>query len=1363
MPLSRVQKKKKIQNAFLVILLISGILAILFRIGAHQTLNLLKKKLTTSIEQNSNLKFHIDNIRLNIFSFIVLEGIKLKDKNDNTFNSESIKIGYSLSEILFKKSDLLNSLRSISIYNFNLTLHDPNITNKIILTRDLTHIKVFLSEGQISTTLKQNNLLLSDINGTLQLKKTNLLFGKFSGQALGKFNKIKIKTEGRLSFNYNLKKTSLDMYDEFHNFLIKNRTFNSLICNINVNTNEIQIKNINGDNTFFGDAHFTFKTKQLKFQAKFQNFALTPYLPNYSVQGNLALYYKEKFSLSTYVSIQNPQKKDKWFLKIENNKILKITRTQNKNKTFVLNRNKAPNILTGLANNMNIQNHILNSKFEIHCFPNYSLLQFHNFIFQDNLLLKKYKIFFYKTSNKIIIQSQDKKLYGVFNKKNLLKSFITLNLDGIEFPIKKKNLTKKLILTGQASLTRKNLLIKNATLHLDEKNFLDFLSIDYNITDSILNFYTAKNNFVFSGLLNIGRKKILLKSFFEYNQVKHKMNISASRLKKRWLTKLYLDGNPFATGYLNHSGNFKQKIAYHSTTPSIKLSGLISGNLHSKNRVKGYLNAQIKKFKSDYLNVPNLSLSLTLKPQYNINFSLVLLDQFNKKLVGDGYFSTNPEPQFSFTFLNKIKIAWTQHKSINVFSSQIDNFSLQNLNGLLNKKYFLQGIVQNNISPKNSLPYWEMEGQIKNFQFNHSLPKLINWHLTYKKKQIILKKLLYTDKNSYIKISKGLFSFTGKKLLFSTLMDYKIENKANLYSGTLQLSGENNSKNIKVRADFINTRLNNFFINSYSQFLKYEKKTKKMDFFNNVAGIQGYIQRGINQSIKSMNLKIITKDREAIKISGSLSQDQNWHLNINPINIDLSYAKYISQSIKLAKGNITGNLRIRGHKSDPHIYGQLNIKNKKLKINTGLKNIRNVQGNILFNGDTSEWNFNAKIDKNPINIKGTLSFQNLNISDYNFDINMQTNDFIYLKSFNDIQGYANLNLNLSKNDEGLFSTSGIIYLKKMDFTFPFTGTFQSSSKNKPVYLDLKIYTLKKVHYFQPASSIDIDIKPNSFLVLSGIFSKTSKDHQLTGKITVEKGSIEYLGTPFDIKKGILTFSDEYDPEIPNLTLYAESKIQKNDIKYTLTLEAKGLLNSDLKPEIYAVPSLTKREILQNLGYGQLYSSIALQGNNQTNEINLETSKEQELDKLFVAGFLTYFDQAYKKILITPVERRIKKILNLDKVEIKSELSKNILTKGLDAKTTDTPIIPTYTVYDALNNSQIVLGKYLTDFLFIEYMLSLRKENYLGIENIIPQHQLGLQLDLKNLTFEWRYEPVLLYDFSNPVANNKLELKWEKPF
>jgi len=1363
MPLSRFHKKKKTRNAFLIILIIFGILAILFRIGAHQTLALLKQKLTTSIEQNSELEFHIDNIRLNIFSFIVLEGIKIKNKKGDTFDTESIKIGYSLPAIFFKKSDLLNSIHSISIHNFTLSMQNLNLTNKIVLTRDLTHIKVFLSEGKILTTFKKDNLLLSNINGTLQLKKTNLLFGKFSGQALGKFNKIKIKTEGRLSLNYNLKTTELSMYDEFHNFLINNRSFNSLICNVNVNTNEIQIKNINGDDTFFGNAHFTLKTKQLKFQGKFQNFSLTPYLPNYSVQGNLALYYKNNFSLSTYISIQNPKQKDKWFLKIDNNKILTITRTQHKKRTFSLKRKKNSNILTGLANNMDIQNNILNSQFEIHFLNNYSLLQFHNLIFQNNPLLKQYKIFFYKTANKTIIQSQDKKLYGVFNKKNLLKSFLTLDLNGIKFPIKKKNSTQKLILTGQVSVTPKNFLIKNATLHLDKKNILDFLSINYNITDSSLNFYTAKDNFIFNGLLNIGREKILLKSFFEYNQVKHKINISALHLKKRWLTKFYLDGSPFSSGFFNDSGDFKQKIIYHSTNPSIKLSGLISGNLHSKNKVKGYLNTQIKKFKSDYFYIPNLSLNLILKPQYNINFSMTLLDQFNKKLVGKGYFLATPEPQFSFIFLNKIKIAWARHKKINIFSSQINNFSLENLNGLLNRKYSLHGIIQNNIISRNNLPYWDIKGQIKNFKFNHSLPKLINWHLAYKKKQIILKTLLYTDKNSSVKISKGLLSFAKQKILFSTLLDYKINRKANLYSGILQLTGENNSKNIKIRVDFLNTSLNNFFIKSYSQLLKYEKKTKKLDFFNNATGLQGNIQWGKNKSIKSMNLSIITKKNKAIKISGSLSQKQNWHLNITPINIDLSYAKYLSQSIKLAKGNITGNLRIRGPKSDPHIYGQLNINNKKLKLNTGLKNIRNLQGTILFNGDTSEWNFDAKIDKNPIKVKGSLSFQNLKLSDYNFDVNMQTNDFIYVKNFNDIQGYANLNLNLSKNEEGLLSVTGIAYLKKMDFTYPFTGTFQSSPKTKPVYLDLKIQALKKVHYFKAASSIDIDIKPNSFLVLSGIFSKTSKEHQLTGEISVDKGSIEYLGTPFNIKKGILTFSEEYDPDIPNVTLSAESKIQKNNITYTLTLEANGLLNSDLKPEIYAVPSLTKREILQMLGYGQIYSSIILQGNNETNEINLKTSKEQELDKLFVAGFLTYFDQAYKKILIKPVERRIKKILNLDKVEIKSELSKNIIEKGLDAKTTDTPTMPTYTVYDALNNSQIVLGKYLTDFLFIEYMLSLKEENYLGTHNIIPQHQLGLQLDLKNLTFEWRYEPVPLYNFSNPMGNNKIELKWEKPF
>ena len=78
----------------------------------------------------------------------------------------------------------------------------------------------------------------------------------------------------------------------------------------------------------------------------------------------------------------------------------------------------------------------------------------------------------------------------------------------------------------------------------------------------------------------------------------------------------------------------------------------------------------------------------------------------------------------------------------------------------------------------------------------------------------------------------------------------------------------------------------------------------------------------------------------------------------------------------------------------------------------------------------------------------------------------------------------------------------------------------------------------------------------------------------------------------------------------------------------------------------------------------------------------------------------------------------------------------------------------------LANTEISVGKYLTDSLLLKYNIALKENNILP--GLYYQHQFGIEWRiLPTLNFEWLYKPVFTEDLPQNVYEQKYKLEWKK--
>jgi len=295
---------------------------------------------------------------------------------------------------------------------------------------------------------------------------------------------------------------------------------------------------------------------------------------------------------------------------------------------------------------------------------------------------------------------------------------------------------------------------------------------------------------------------------------------------------------------------------------------------------------------------------------------------------------------------------------------------------------------------------------------------------------------------------------------------------------------------------------------------------------------------------------------------------------------------------------------------------------------------------------------------------------------------------------------------------------GTLELEDGQFTYPprALSDFSRNLKGGNMrYQALKVVTGKNFWFYN--DMVKAQIVPGNSVVFNG----GQSDFSAEGRVTFSKGTLTYLDADFTLdpsEESAVVFRGR---EKPRLQALAQTVIRDVELKdegrqreATIYMRARGELGQ-IKVDLYSEPTLTQAQIMSLLTLGEDYSSWS----------------QPELEQKFQSAGARILGKYAGNLLGREIERGLKKIAPVDVVGIRlggvEKLAGSIVSGAgntLDAAAGGGE--PTGT--SLLQNTQIDLGKYLTDDLYLNYRATLKDR---GLENggLAWQSLLGVEYNL----------------------------------
>ncbi|NTV53416.1 MAG: hypothetical protein HGA76_10455, partial [Candidatus Firestonebacteria bacterium] len=297
--------------------------------------------------------------------------------------------------------------------------------------------------------------------------------------------------------------------------------------------------------------------------------------------------------------------------------------------------------------------------------------------------------------------------------------------------------------------------------------------------------------------------------------------------------------------------------------------------------------------------------------------------------------------------------------------------------------------------------------------------------------------------------------------------------------------------------------------------------------------------------------------------------------------------------------------------------------------------------------------------------------------------------------------------------------SGTMEFSDGDFTYPpkpLTPWAQELKGGNVQYHALRLLTRK--NFWFTNDMVRAQIKPENSVVFNGGKNDFSGD----GHIAMSKGFFTYLDANFSLdssRESTLTFQGR---EAPVLYAVASTVIRDVQIKdegklrqVTIYLTVHGPLGA-LKLELRSEPAMSQAQIMSLLTLGEDFSSW---------------SKEQLDEKVQSAG-ARMLGRWAGSLIGQQIKSRLQKIAPVDVVDIRfggvEKAAGNIVSGGGNSQTAAGQTQAETTGMSLLQDTQIDLGKYLTEDLYLNYRATL-KDRGIDRGGLAWQSLLGLEYSL----------------------------------
>lgn len=438
---------------------------------------------------------------------------------------------------------------------------------------------------------------------------------------------------------------------------------------------------------------------------------------------------------------------------------------------------------------------------------------------------------------------------------------------------------------------------------------------------------------------------------------------------------------------------------------------------------------------------------------------------------------------------------------------------------------------------------------------------------------------------------------------------------------------------------------------------------------------------------------------------------------------DFSYITFIPY-FSAAKGRSSLDLFIRGTVEYPSLSGSATVMDGSLSPRLYTPLVEHLNGSVRFDSNKVFVDrLEGRIGEGILEVKpGPAApwlavFRRLEPDELNVAL-VSKNGRIWFDSTVDyefVSAWAKLQATIGGTLESpVFG--GAIELADGQFTYPpkNLSAFTRSLKGTNVqYNGLKLIARKNLWFYNDV--VRAQIRPDNSVTLNG----GRNDFSGTGRIALSRGTINFSDTDFNLDPNEEAFVTFQGHEAPRLSALANTTIRDVQIKdegrtrdAVIYLRVGGPLG-ELKIDLSSEPVMTQAQIISLLTLGEDYSNWSKDALNQ----EVQMFGARILGK--VAG----------NMLGREIERRVKKIAPVDVIGIRfggvEQLAGNIVS-GSNTGAANASSASTGT--SLLQNTQIDVGKYITDDLYVNYRGTIKDR---GIDNggLSLQSRLGVEYNL----------------------------------
>ncbi len=286
-------------------------------------------------------------------------------------------------------------------------------------------------------------------------------------------------------------------------------------------------------------------------------------------------------------------------------------------------------------------------------------------------------------------------------------------------------------------------------------------------------------------------------------------------------------------------------------------------------------------------------------------------------------------------------------------------------------------------------------------------------------------------------------------------------------------------------------------------------------------------------------------------------------------------------------------------------------------------------------------------------------------------------------------GHVQGNIQIAGDDSST-NVTGNILLTDCRFTLGQAPQGAFVPEEPPTFLTLTAETGKRVEFAWPSESFPVvrtTASPGGKVAIT--YRGDTGAYTVKGTAGVQGGEIYYFDRSFILRKGAITFNEDQNSFDPHITARAEVREwdPTSGEEIRIYLDADNPL-SKFTPRFSSDPPRSENYLLAMIG-APFVARAETQG-------------------LGLSAALISSDIVSQAWLLRPLENRLRDVLGMDMVSVRTQVIQNLLAQKIFG-----------TTLNPLDNTSISLGKYIGNDLFLEALVRLQTQPVPGSTGLSP--------------------------------------------